>query len=327
MCSCSGEMLKLSNSLDASLSKGKWGADPPEYPVKPPITSYGLMVFHWDVPNNRPLFFLSQSRDSIAYALFLRGRYKLQNIERYFSLMSNEERERLKTYSFDELWADVCVDHTGKIFRTERDNAYSHWVKVNTPDPNTQKSQLDVWLETTVSIQPELPWGFPKGRLFRKEPYLNCAYREFEEETGIISSSGDCSAFSGNLRPSMLTFDREGLKETFYGSDDTLYRSVYYLTLMTRLFHPKKIFKEGLIRPYMISDEMSNYGWFTYKEAINLVDTRKKKLLEEAYGWIITRTNTRGLVSCKTLPAPRRRRYNQNFPKKVHERNFRTLRD
>jgi 8-oxo-dGTP pyrophosphatase MutT (NUDIX family) len=318
MCSCSPKMLELANMLDKTLAKGKWGDEPPKILAKQPHTSYGLMVFHWDVTNNRPLYFLGQDRDSIPYVVFLRGRYKIGYIERYFSLMTLDERKRLKTHTFDELWKDMCVKLHGKLFKTEREDAYRHWLRVT--DESNGMSLLDMWLNATKSIQPEASWGFPKGRLFKKEGHLDGAYREFEEETGLLATPADF--YVNNVRPSMLSFDTEPYTETFYGSDDILYRSVYFLTLMVRPFHPRTMIRDDLIRKEMISDEMSDYGWFTFDEAIKKLDSRKQKLLTDAHSWVLAHTNHRGLVSCRVLPTPKRRKYN-NYLCDQPQRNFR----
>jgi 8-oxo-dGTP pyrophosphatase MutT (NUDIX family) len=327
MCSCDKTIIGLSNALDQNLTKGRWGDEPPAILSRLPTTSYGLLVFHWDVISGNPLYFLGKNRDSITYFIFLRGRYKIGYIERYFSLMSNGERRRLKTYTFGELWRDVCVNTCGKIFNNEREFAYNHWKRVT--EKINGDCLLDMWLRNTTSIQPDVSWGFPKGRLFRKEQHLECAYREFEEETGIIPSGKGTDHFADNVRPSMLTFDIPEYVETFYGSDDNLYRSVYYLTLMTRPYIPKVTNRTDLIRPKMISDEMSESGWFTLNDALLLLEPRKQNILMESHKWILERTSSRGLVSCKTVLSPRRRKYNRGFSSSLPQidRNFKNVRD
>ena len=99
---------------------------------------------------------------------------------------------------------------------------------------------------------------------------------------------------------------------------------------MTRKYIPKITHRGDLIRPDMISDEMSNCGWFTLDEAVNILEPRKRDLLIKANEWIVMRTNSNGLVSCRVISSPRRKRYggNRGFSNPPqNNRNFKNVRD
>ena len=64
-------------------------------------------------------------------------------------------------------------------------------------------------------IEPE--WGFPKGRRNFQENDLNCAFREFEEETGY-------SKQQLNLLQNVMPFE-----EIFTGSNLKSYKHKYYI--------------------------------------------------------------------------------------------------
>lgn len=266
-----------------------WGCVPPKTPSTHPTTSYGLLIFHWDKENQEPIYFLTQRRDTIPYILFMRGVYKLEYIERYFSLMTPDERERLRKYPFSELWKDVCVKLEGKLYRQEMEQAEKHWESIN------NDGSLDKWLNNTTSIVPDQEWGFPKGRLFRRETPLSCAYREYMEETGLGTDD-------------MIALERNTFVETFYGSDDKLYSTEFFPALMTKRHWPEYTDYPELIRPRMISDEMQRAGWFSYGDAIKLLDERKQRIIKEADEWIRLFISPHGFMSCPTVPLPRKKR-------------------
>ena len=71
------------------------------------------------------------------------------------------------------------------------------------------------WIETE--------WEFPKGRRNYKEKDLDCALREFEEETGI-------SASKLNIIENVLPFE-----ETFIGTNHKSYKHKYFLAYLNDL--------------------------------------------------------------------------------------------
>ena len=60
-------------------------------------------------------------------------------------------------------------------------------------------------------------WEFPKGRRSNRENNIQCAIREFEEESGL--SSNDYTLLE-NVSP---------ISETYKGSNGVNYKHVYYL--------------------------------------------------------------------------------------------------
>jgi 8-oxo-dGTP pyrophosphatase MutT (NUDIX family) len=62
-------------------------------------------------------------------------------------------------------------------------------------------------------------WGFPKGRRNPHESDINCAIREFQEETGITRN---------NFTVIQNTFP---ISETFFGSNQVHYCHKYYIAI------------------------------------------------------------------------------------------------
>jgi len=84
-------------------------------PTIDPITSYGVILFR--IEDNKIEYLLCQRRDTIEYAVFIRGQYSKNQLSIYIQLMTQDERERLKMYDFDSLWNDLWIDHDNIFFR------------------------------------------------------------------------------------------------------------------------------------------------------------------------------------------------------------------
>ena len=68
----------------------------------------------------------------------------------------------------------------------------------------------------------ETEWEFPKGRRNQKEKDLDCALREFEEETGI-------DKIDIKIVENVLPFE-----EIFIGSNHKSYKHKYFLAFMEK---------------------------------------------------------------------------------------------
>ena len=90
-------------------------------------------------------------------------------------------------------------------------------------EPNQVKSQF-ISLETLVNNSStnwkETEWEFPKGRRNYQEKDLDCAIREFEEETGI-------SKHNISIIENIMPFE-----EIFVGSNHKAYKHKYFLAFM-----------------------------------------------------------------------------------------------
>ena len=76
-----------------------------------PTMSFGVICFRWvwkkDQNIRIPQYLMVQRRDSLCYVEFVRGKYDLKDvgyITRLLSNMTNEERWKIQTSSFAELW-------------------------------------------------------------------------------------------------------------------------------------------------------------------------------------------------------------------------------
>jgi 8-oxo-dGTP pyrophosphatase MutT (NUDIX family) len=226
-----------------------------------PITSYGLIVYSLD-SENIPYFLLYQRRDNFEYMDFLRGIWhKQEMLPPLFSAMSNDERQRLRQYTFQELWDDLWVEHNCRIYRDGFARAKRKYDSV--------KHLIPYILDSTSSDINDTPWGFPKGKKnnFHENP-ITCAVREFKEETHIHVDKENIV----NEQPYI---------ERFQGSNDKKYSTYYYLTKIPNIVYPKKIITSGRIRSEAISEEASNLKWVSYPKILSYLHPRRQVIIEQ----------------------------------------------
>jgi len=147
-------------------------------------------------------------KDSMAYTEFLRGKYDVEDSEYIRKLLSNmtaEEQQRLSLSKFDNLWNKHWGDDTG------------HSKEYETSLNKFKNLDFSSLLQNIEGFS-ESEWGFPKGRRMHRETDLDCAIREFSEETNIPRSS---YTICSNLI----------LKENFAGTNGIPYLHVYFLAL------------------------------------------------------------------------------------------------
>jgi len=226
---------------------------------KDPITSYGILLFYID-PNDKIWYLLAQRRDTIEYADFLRGRYSYLNLETYFKLMTQEERERLKMYTFGELWDDLWVNHDTRFYKDVQSKARAKY--------ETHETLMKTLLEETTSTVTEPGWGFPKGKKNLRETEIECSFREFEEESKMSIDYLNLL----NLPPS---------KEVFKGSNGKMYSTVYYIAQVDHKIPIRKMIVNGL-RTETVSEEISNLRWCTLEDALPILMPWRQKLLMDS---------------------------------------------
>ena len=192
------------------------------YQCKLPITSYGIIAFR---PSNYGIQYLMLRRkDSFGYIDFVRGKYSPYNISQVQDIineMSLCEKKRIITESFETLWKNMWGDLSTNQYKAEETASMKKMeilkagITVNNQSVNLEdlvKNSNTNWIETE--------WEFPKGRRNYKEKDLDCALREFEEETGI-------SSLKLTIIENLLPFE-----ETFIGTNHKSYKHKYFLAFI-----------------------------------------------------------------------------------------------
>jgi len=170
-----------------------------------------------------PRLLMIQRKDSISYIEFIRGKYELHNpdyIIQLFNHCSAKEKEFLGNHSFDEIWDNLWINTSNQSERIKTEYKKSSFLFSRLLDGITYRDKKTTLrdLLSLSSVSYETPeWEFPKGRRSNKESNIECAVREFEEESGLHKSD---YALLENVAP---------FSECYRGSNDVNYKHVYYL--------------------------------------------------------------------------------------------------
>lgn len=196
---------------------------------------------------------------------FMIGGWKtIEHASTMFSRMTYEERDRIRNYTFDELWKDLWVYHNFRYFREGYDRAYRQYSLI--------KPHIPKILDTTSSDIDEPPWLFPKGKKnHSSEPGIDCALREFKEETKFDTSDFIIHRYGAPYR------------EIYRGSNGKLYSTYYYLAETTTLQQPRYISTPQCIRKKTVTSEALDVKWMTYEEAISVVSRNRRMMLKMVY--------------------------------------------
>jgi ADP-ribose pyrophosphatase YjhB (NUDIX family) len=123
----------------------------------------------------------------------MRGKYKVNEpeyIRKQLRGMTGVERQKLLTMDFEEIWHQLWGSDTECSQRYAHDRVISKQklaeLRGGIEGSDGTKYTLADLLRQEPVIYDTPEWGFPKGRRDPYETDLQCAFRELEEETGII---------------------------------------------------------------------------------------------------------------------------------------------
>lgn len=192
---------------------------------KSPITSYGLIVCRKNSSSEEPELLMIRRKDSLGFVEFVRGKYPLTNREYILNILNEmtvDEREQLKTKTFDELWDSLWGGTAGFQYRGEEKTSRDKYdsLKNGIMSGGVSFSLSDLLTEADSKWN-ETEWGFPKGRRNYQEKDMACGLREFEEETGYPKTKV-------SIIQNVLPYD-----EIFTGSNYKCYKHRYYVGVMS----------------------------------------------------------------------------------------------
>ena len=189
---------------------------------KLPITSYGVIAFR--ASNSGIQYLMLRRKDSFGYIDFIRGKYSPYNISQIQDIvneMSIEEKQRILVEPFDILWKNMWGDITTTQYKVEENASMKKMEIIRAGvSVNGEFINLEQIINNSNTNWIETEWEFPKGRRNYKEKDLDCALREFEEETGISSSRL-------TIVENVLPFE-----ETFIGTNHKSYKHKYFLAFL-----------------------------------------------------------------------------------------------
>ena len=190
---------------------------------KLPITSYGVVVFRSS--SNGLQFLMIRRKDSFGFIDFIRGKYSPYNIfqvQNIINEMSLTEKQIILTKPFDELWLNMWGNSNNIQYKNEEMASSKKMETIkNGITINEENIRLNDIVEKSPTKWSETEWEFPKGKRNHKEKDIDCALREFEEETGISKSK---ITVIENILP---------FEEIFIGTNHKSYKHKYFLAYMS----------------------------------------------------------------------------------------------
>ena len=212
-------------------------------------------------PLEQMRYLMVQRKDTIGFIDFIRGKYpddieqRESTLRTYLSEMTCEERLKLSQETFEDLWDFLWINKLSMLYINEYVEAKRKF------------DQLDVQtlLETTECHWTEQEYGFPKGRKNMYESNIECAKREFKEESGYTPDQ-------------IEIISDKPWEEVFTGTNGVKYKHVYYIAKILPGVTEARLPLEDV----KMAGEISNMGWFTYEECVQLIrpyDQAKKDLI------------------------------------------------
>jgi ADP-ribose pyrophosphatase YjhB (NUDIX family) len=224
------------------------------------------LVKYCNIKDNIKFLMISR-KHSLGYVEFIRGRYKPKNnfgISFMFKQMTSEEIEKIKNSTFDTLWNEFWINSKKKNLTSKEYLESSE--KFNQLKNNIDvELGLDFYVNNIKSTYNTLEWGFPKGRKSKNETELNCAIREFCEETNLNES--DISICS-EIKP---------IVENLIGTNGVKYRHIYYVA---------KILNDDIKDAQITNSEKSELKLLTHAETLTHIreyHKEKKNIITQLY--------------------------------------------
>jgi len=238
--------------------------------------SYGILLFFYDKTIRKNKFLLIRRKDSIEYVNFIRGIYKLNNLEhltKIINRMTIEEISNIQTSSFENLWEKLWmksldVDNLKIEHKKNYEKAYNKFMDLR------NKNKLDSILKSYKSNWLESEWGFPKGRKNTYESDIEAAIREFTEETGINNDY-------------YIILNSKEFIEEYIGTDGKIYKHIYFLAkyinknidLQINSSNRHQITEISLLKFFTLEEAISKFRSY-HTEKINIIKEADKYILD-----------------------------------------------
>jgi 8-oxo-dGTP pyrophosphatase MutT (NUDIX family) len=265
------------------------------YNCKKPFLSNGIIAVKINEKDNvceEHMFLMVKRKHTFGFIDFVRGKYSVNNKSHLLGMineMTVGEKDKVMNLDFVSLWNylwgntkenEINKEQSTKIsnFDNEKKHAENKLKTlkegVYLENDNYNLKQL-IEMSNTSWSDPE--WEFPKGRKNMGENDIECAFREFVEETGYTYND---LVLLRNLVP---------YEEIFIGSNYESYKNKYFVcsfvsnnmeSNMGIVLSPD----ETTNKPINMFDkyEISEVKWFSFSEClkhIRIYNHEKKRLL------------------------------------------------
>ena len=215
---------------------------------------YDLNKIHDNI--NDIKFLLISRKHSLGFIEFIRGRYKISNIEHIKYLiqqMQQNEIDNIKNNinTFKHLWKYLWGNDQARM------NNFEYNISKKKFDQLNNELYVDVKLEYLLdNIKPNylIPeYGFPKGRKNKSESDRECAIREFCEESNL--DKNDIKIID-EINP---------ITENLIGTNGIKYRHIYYVAE----YVSDKIISD--INISKLNNETGNMDFYNYVDSALLI--------------------------------------------------------
>ena len=244
-----------------------------------PILSYGIILYKENKDNQIDIVMVER-KDTLAYIEFLRGKYKsiynINYIQLLFDRLSMNEKERLKSYTFQELWKMLWIhtDTINKKIQNEcnvSERLFNGLMK-GYYDKDKNLINLQYFIDKSSSNYKYNEWEIPKGRRNHYENNRECAIREFHEETNIDPSY---YKLYNNIIP---------LIEEYTGINNVKYKHVYYIGKLTK---PHELFIDENNRHQYT--EVKDIKWVNEENSLEIIreyNHHKQQIVKDFFTFI-----------------------------------------
>jgi 8-oxo-dGTP pyrophosphatase MutT (NUDIX family) len=219
--------------------------------LKKNILNLNLKNFDKDIK-----YLMIRRKHSLNYIEFIRGKYDFNNIEyleNIINLMSVHEKNKILNSDFNSLWKELW-NESKKNSNEYRDSEYKfnllkNGTLIKKNDINF-KTSLEYLIKNSFIHFEEPEWGFPKGRRNAKEKNIDCARREFEEETNLKNDD-------------YIILNMSPLEETYLSTNSSKYKHIYYIGQTKN--NIDLILDANNIH---MNTEIGDIGWYCIDEAL-----------------------------------------------------------
>lgn len=186
-----------------------------------PKTSYGIICLN----NKKTKVLMIQRKHSLAYTEFIRGKYDLLDtnyLEKLIDMMTINEQKKITTNNFKMLWNNLWgIKKNKKTNKINRSSFYKSMLKFNILRNGYYHEKKNMYIDIKNLIKktngkyndPE--WFFPKGKREDCEEDLECAKREFIEETNIKLNNIEIIS-NKTISEAYTSINKNNYKTTFY---------------------------------------------------------------------------------------------------------------
>ena len=227
--------------------------------------SFGIVLRH----NNK--YLIVQNRDTEAFIYFFFSnvpKWTAKYCAKVFKEFTMDEKNRLLYYPFHELYLDLYVSHDVNKFKN----------KYNIAKRNYDFFHTNNWMKTILKTSSfkHANWLFPKGRIEKNETEIDCAIREFYEETNIslndYKEKIDTSKYI--IYKQFKTFYRFHLNNKLFILDIPEKKDIKY-TYFSNIIRPLSISNEILHAIWVDQSELQYYlPFYIFEHIAPLLRTR-----------------------------------------------------